>query len=176
MPIDTVSRDASRVRIRSASIARRIRSAIFAVVGRATPGKSTPSQLSVPVKSIRELTALAKRRPGDLYFASAGTGSGTHLAFELFQSIKDSPKKKCPKCGKSKLRRLIGPGAAIVFKGSGFYITDYRSDSYNKAAKADSSSTASGSTESKPSGDAKPAAAAKKPAGESKGSGKKAKG
>jgi putative FmdB family regulatory protein len=60
--------------------------------------------------------------------------------FELFQSIKDAVKKKCPECGKSKLRRLFGTGAAIMFKGSGFYITDYRSDSYKKGAKADSSS------------------------------------
>jgi putative FmdB family regulatory protein len=58
-------------------------------------------------------------------------------AFELFQSIKDDAKRKCPECGKLKLRRLIGPGAAIVFKGSGFYQTDYRSDSYKKAAAAD---------------------------------------
>ena len=57
--------------------------------------------------------------------------------FELFQSINDSLKKKCPACSKFKLRRLIGTGAAIVFKGSGFYQTDYRSDSYKKAAKAD---------------------------------------
>ena len=48
--------------------------------------------------------------------------------FELFQSIKEDPKKQCPMCGKKKLRRLIGPGAAIVFKGSGFYETDYRKD------------------------------------------------
>lgn len=57
--------------------------------------------------------------------------------FELFQSINDSLKRKCPACSKFKLRRLIGTGAAIVFKGSGFYQTDYRSDSYKKAAKAD---------------------------------------
>ena len=57
--------------------------------------------------------------------------------FELFQSFNDSLKKKCPACSKFKLRRLIGTGAAIVFKGSGFYQTDYRSDSYKKAAKAD---------------------------------------
>jgi putative FmdB family regulatory protein len=57
--------------------------------------------------------------------------------FELFQSIKEDPKKQCPECGKKKLRRLIGPGAAIVFKGSGFYTTDYRSESYKKAAAAD---------------------------------------
>lgn len=57
--------------------------------------------------------------------------------FEQFQSIKDDALTKCPKCKKKKLRRLIGPGAAIVFKGSGFYQTDYRSDSYKKAASAD---------------------------------------
>ena len=45
--------------------------------------------------------------------------------------------KKCPKCGKNKLERLIGTGAALMFKGSGFYITDYRSDSYKKSAEAD---------------------------------------
>src|SRR4051812_35351683 len=57
--------------------------------------------------------------------------------FELFQSITEPVKKKCPKCGKSKLRRLFGTGAAVVFKGSGFYQTDYRSDSYKKAAEKD---------------------------------------
>ncbi len=57
--------------------------------------------------------------------------------FELFQSIKASPKRKCPECSRAKLRRLIGPGAAIVFKGSGFYKTDYRSESYKKAAAAE---------------------------------------
>ncbi len=58
-------------------------------------------------------------------------------AFELFQGINDSLKKKCPECGKLKLRRLFGTGAAILFKGSGFYETDYRSDSYKKDAAAD---------------------------------------
>ena len=62
-------------------------------------------------------------------------------AFEEFQSMMDKPLKKCPKCGKSKLRRLIGTGAAIIFKGSGFYQTDYRSDSYKSAAKADEAKT-----------------------------------
>ena len=57
--------------------------------------------------------------------------------FELFQSITAEPEKKCPECGKRKLRRLIGPGAGFVFKGSGFYQTDYRSDSYKKRAEAD---------------------------------------
>ena len=57
--------------------------------------------------------------------------------FELFHSIKEDAQRKCPECGKLKLRRLIGPGAAIVFKGSGFYTTDYRSESYKKAAAAD---------------------------------------
>ena len=54
--------------------------------------------------------------------------------FELFQSITEGVKKKCPKCKKLKLRRLFGTGAAIVFKGSGFYETDYRSESYKKGA------------------------------------------
>lgn len=63
---------------------------------------------------------------------------GCKHAFELFQSMTDSVKKTCPKCRKKKLRRLIGAGGAIVFKGSGFYKTDYRSESYKKGAAADS--------------------------------------
>ncbi len=74
-------------------------------------------------------------------------------SFELFQSITAEPEKKCPECGKRKLRRLIGPGAAIVFKGSGFYKTDYRSESYKKAAAADTSGGSSSSgSESKSEG------------------------
>ncbi len=57
--------------------------------------------------------------------------------FEEFQSMKDEPLTKCPKCKRKKLRRLFGSGAAILFKGSGFYQTDYRSESYKAAAKAD---------------------------------------
>ena len=57
--------------------------------------------------------------------------------FELFQSISAPVEKKCPECKKLKLRRLFGTGAAVVFKGSGFYQTDYRSDSYKKAAESD---------------------------------------
>ncbi|MBX3389676.1 MAG: zinc ribbon domain-containing protein [Phycisphaeraceae bacterium] len=57
--------------------------------------------------------------------------------FEEFQSMTAPLLKKCPKCGKNKLERLIGTGAALMFKGSGFYITDYRSDSYKKAAEAE---------------------------------------
>ncbi len=57
--------------------------------------------------------------------------------FELFQSMSAGVKKKCPECGKMALERLIGIGAAVMFKGSGFYETDYRSDSYKKGAEAD---------------------------------------
>ncbi len=59
--------------------------------------------------------------------------------FEEFQSITAAPLRKCPECGKLKLKRLIGTGAGIIFKGSGFYETDYRSDSYKSAAKAEKS-------------------------------------
>ncbi|MBN1765708.1 MAG: zinc ribbon domain-containing protein [Sedimentisphaerales bacterium] len=57
--------------------------------------------------------------------------------FEEFQSITAKPLKKCPECGKNKIRRLIGCGAGLIFKGNGFYETDYRSESYKKAQKAD---------------------------------------
>ncbi|MBU6221900.1 MAG: zinc ribbon domain-containing protein [Planctomycetes bacterium] len=70
---------------------------------------------------------------------------GCGHAFELFQSMTDAVKKTCPECGKKKLRRLIGAGGAIVFKGSGFYKTDYRSDSYKKGAEADKGSSGSSS-------------------------------
>jgi putative FmdB family regulatory protein len=68
--------------------------------------------------------------------------------FELFQSITAEPEKKCPLCGKKKLRRLIGPGAALVFKGSGFYKTDYRSESYRQAAAAEKSGDTASDTKS----------------------------
>ena len=58
--------------------------------------------------------------------------------FEKFQSIKSAPIRKCPKCGKNKVRRLISTGAGLIFKGSGFYITDYRSESYKEKAKSES--------------------------------------
>ena len=57
--------------------------------------------------------------------------------FEEFQMMSAKPLKKCPECGKNKLRRLIGTGAGIIFRGSGFYETDYRSAGYNKDKKAD---------------------------------------
>ncbi|QQS09411.1 MAG: zinc ribbon domain-containing protein [Phycisphaerales bacterium] len=66
--------------------------------------------------------------------------------FEQFQSMKDKPLRKCPKCGKNALDRLIGTGAAIVFKGSGFYQTDYRSENYKKAAESDKPANDSGAT------------------------------
>lgn len=58
-------------------------------------------------------------------------------AFEEFQSITAKNLRKCPECKKSKLRRLIGAGAGVIFKGSGFYETDYRSDGYKKSAEAE---------------------------------------
>jgi putative FmdB family regulatory protein len=69
--------------------------------------------------------------------------------FELFQGITAEPEKKCPECKKKKLRRLIGTGAAIVFKGSGFYQTDYRSESYKKSADKDKDKSSSSSDKTK---------------------------
>ena len=74
---------------------------------------------------------------------------------EVFQSMSEKPKRKCPSCGAMKLARRIGSGAGVIFKGSGFYETDYRSDSYTTGQAAEKT------------GDAKPVksdAAAKKPA------------
>ena len=69
--------------------------------------------------------------------------------FETVQSMRDAPLKECPKelCqqkkwGQGKVKRLIGTGAGLIFKGSGFYITDYRSDSYREAAKKDAPAAA----------------------------------
>ena len=70
---------------------------------------------------------------------------------EIFQGINDPAIKKCPECGKNKLKRLFGTGAAIVFKGSGFYQTDYRSEGYKKAAAADSKSQSSDKGDAKAS-------------------------
>src|SRR5262245_5357306 len=80
--------------------------------------------------------------------------------FEQFQSIKDRPLRTCPKCGKKTLERLIGTGAAVLFKGSGFYQTDYRSESYKKGAEAETKTTSNGGADAKPESkpEAKPAA------------------
>lgn len=74
-----------------------------------------------------------------------------HHEFEEFQSITAERLTRCPKCGRKKLRRLLGTGGGIIFKGSGFYQTDYRSESYKtaaesekKAAVGDTSSTTAG--------------------------------
>jgi putative FmdB family regulatory protein len=65
--------------------------------------------------------------------------------WEEFQSITAKPLRKCPECGKLKAKRMIGPGAGIIFKGSGFYETDYRSSSYSKDAAADKKASESSS-------------------------------
>jgi putative FmdB family regulatory protein len=61
--------------------------------------------------------------------------------FERSQSIKAGPLRKCEKCGRMKLKRLIGAGSGVIFKGSGFYQTDYRSDSYKKAQSGEKNLT-----------------------------------
>lgn len=74
--------------------------------------------------------------------------------FERFQSIRSRPARKCPECGRLKAKRLIGSGGAVIFKGSGFYVTDNRSDDYKKRASADkgsSSAPAAKAEDKKPS-------------------------
>ena len=104
--------------------------------------------------------------------------------FELFQNFSEAVKKKCPECGKPKLRRLFGTGAAVVFKGSGFYQTDYRSESYKKAAekdkpseskseskgdkKSESTSESKSETKSESKSESKPTSSESKSSGESK--------
>jgi len=61
--------------------------------------------------------------------------------FEMFQSITAGPIRKCPECGKLKIKRLIGAGSTIIFKGSGFYQTDYRSEEYKSRQKAETTSS-----------------------------------
>ncbi len=76
--------------------------------------------------------------------------------FEEFQSITAPHIKKCPSCGKLKLERLIGIGSAVMFKGGGFYETDYRSESYKQAAKADADAAKPKTDSSESKGDGKP--------------------
>ena len=69
--------------------------------------------------------------------------------FEQFQSMKARPIRKCPKCGKLSVQRLIGAGAGIIFKGSGFYQTDYRSEGYKKAVESEKKTTSKDTTQNK---------------------------
>ncbi len=74
-------------------------------------------------------------------------------SFDEFQTFSDEPLTKCPACGKKRLRRLFGTGSAILFKGSGFYQTDYRSDSYKAGEKKErEAQKSSETTTSTPSG------------------------
>jgi len=75
--------------------------------------------------------------------------------FEEFQSITDDPIVKCPKCEKSTVKRLVSGGAGLIFKGSGFYITDYKNNNSQSHAKSDGNGSAKNSSESKQSSDTK---------------------
>lgn len=72
-------------------------------------------------------------------------------ALEIFHSMTEAAKKKCPACGKAKLERKIGAGAGFLFKGAGFYKTDYRSESYKAGEKAEKQPAASESSTPAPS-------------------------
>ena len=76
------------------------------------------------------------------------------FSFERFQSISAPAPKRCPEC-RCAVRRKIGTGGGLLFKGSGFYITDYRSEGYKRAAKAEQPASSSGSTEKKSSSSGK---------------------
>jgi putative FmdB family regulatory protein len=94
-------------------------------------------------------------------------------AFEQFQSMTAPPVKRCPQCGKAKVKRLLGTGAGVIFKGSGFYTTDYRDANYKERAKAESGASGNGQAEAKPAtesqaADSKPAEAKSESKSESK--------
>lgn len=90
--------------------------------------------------------------------------------FEKFQGINDPVLKTCPECRSRKLKRLIGTGAGIIFKGSGFYATDYRSQGYRAAAKSDKAGDGASEKTPKTEKDAK----SEKPAKQAKETGKNA--
>ena len=95
--------------------------------------------------------------------------------FEAFESMKADPQTVCPTCHEAKLRRKIGGGAAILFKGSGFYQTDYRSESYKKGAAAEKSSSEAASKPAESTSTSTPSAspapkAESKPSGGGQGS------
>jgi putative FmdB family regulatory protein len=69
--------------------------------------------------------------------------------FEQFQSITARTLRQCPKCGKTRLKRLIGTGSGVIFKGNGFYQTDYRSESYKEAEKKEKDTVDTGDTKKK---------------------------
>jgi putative FmdB family regulatory protein len=71
--------------------------------------------------------------------------------FEQFQSMSDAPLRKCPKCKKLGVKRLIGRGAGLIFKGTGFYITDYKNKSGSPASKEGGGGAKAASGDSKPS-------------------------
>ena len=76
------------------------------------------------------------------------------IQFDRFQSITEDPIQECPECS-GRTKRLIGAGAGLIFKGSGFYITDYRSEGYKESAKKDKESSSSGDGADSKSGDSK---------------------
>lgn len=85
---------------------------------------------------------------------------------EIFHSMSQAPKRKCPECGALKLERQIGLGGGILFKGGGFYETDYRSHSYKQGAEAEKKATETGSSgdKTKTGTETKKPEAKKKPA------------
>jgi len=83
--------------------------------------------------------------------------------FEQFQTITAKPMRTCPKCGKKGLKRLIGTGAGVIFKGSGFYQTDYRSESYKQAQESEKTGTDKDTAKKETTAETKDAKPSEKP-------------
>ena len=75
--------------------------------------------------------------------------SGCGHRFERFESLNDDGPKACPRCGRKKARRMLGTGAGLIFKGSGFYTTDYKRASSGEPAKSEKGEKKAGGKEKK---------------------------
>jgi putative FmdB family regulatory protein len=93
--------------------------------------------------------------------------------FEQFQSMRDEPLTICPKCKKKGLKRLVGGGAGLIFKGTGFYITDYKNKAAGKKEGGESKSSESKPADTKAGGESKSSSSSSGSGGKSGNSSKK---
>src|SRR5438128_6611244 len=122
----------ARAWYRTASVAARVPDSRSGLA----PGERDCEHLAVFVSRPLEASSGPERKKRDKEMATyEDVCDACEHQFDELQSFSDKPLTKCPKCKKKKLRRLFGTGASIIFKGSGFYETDYRSESYKAGAK-----------------------------------------